>query len=866
MAMAERPLLILPAPESITPPRGGGGAGAIRKPSRDNQVGRFAPVFQRLRTALDGGTSGAMELRDDPSSLAPDRVIVFEIAGTVGDFVKAAARVPGLELMAEYETEEPADELFAIEDTRKGRAGEIRADKAVPGRFYLAMPTAAAFAELLSLWDRWSRGERLGRGYTPFEHVFSQLRALRPWGSEDRILDETVRYWKEEVARDPERAARIEAELWYHVDEVKRRKASQELAQHVTEADGRIVHETVIGEIAYHGALIEIPARSVEALAARQEVHLALADEVMFLRPQSLLLNELDADDVDEPSVEQRAGEASAHEPIAALLDGFPLQGHALLRGRLRLDDPDGMEERAVVSGRVHGTAMASIIIHGDLNAREMALDRRLYVRPLMFAPAGGRERTDEDRLLIDTIHRAVLRMKGSEGEEAAAPSVFLVNLSVGDRRRPFARIVSPLARLLDFLSERYGLLFLVSGGNTIESLQMPEFDTWSEFENADVTQRERAVLEALNRSKHERTILSPAEAVNALTVGAQHHDQVNPRPNPGGAVDPFGDPELPNASSALGLGFRRTIKPEIFLPGGREHLRMGRSGGGIEARFAHPQRLFGLGAAAPDSSGRGQLTRTAYSDGTSSATALATRAAHRIFDSLMDRQGGSLLADMPPEFYAVVVKALLVHRARWNGKCDLLSEICGPAERRRFVERADNVSRFLGFGVPNVLEAMECASNRATLVGFGELEKDKAHRYRVPLPGSLQGVTEPRALTATLAWFTPVKPRHQSYRCVKLEVAPDEPRVALGVDRFNGQPADASIRKGTVFHERFHGERAVPFIDDGHISLKVWCKEDAGGIEEPIRYGIAVTIETEGQIPIYEEIRQRLRVAARAR
>jgi hypothetical protein len=307
-------------------------------------------------------------------------------------------------------------------------------------------------------------------------------------------------------------------------------------------------------------------------------------------------------------------------------------------------------------------------------------------------------------------------------------------------------------------------------------------------------------------------------------------------------------------------------VKPEIYLPGGREYVRMGHSGGGIEVRFGQPQRLYGLSAAAPDSSGQGQLGKTALSDGTSSATALATRAAHRIFDALMDRDRGSLLADMPPEFYAPVVKALLVHRARWsgNGKSELLREICGPGDSRRFVERAENVSRFLGFGVPNALEAMECASNRATLVGFGELPLDHAHKYRVPLPASLERVTEPRTLTVTLAWFTPVKPGHQSYRCVKLEAAPDEPLVSLGVRRFSEQPADASVKKGTLFHEHFYGAKAVPFIDDGHLSLKVWCKEDAGGIDHPIRYGIAVTIESEAAIPIYEEIEQRLRVAPR--
>jgi hypothetical protein len=807
-----------------------------------------------------------MELRDDPSSLAPERVIVFEIAGSVGDFVTAVARVPGLEFMAEYDVEAPPDELFAVEDTRKGREGEIRTDRDVPGRFYLAMPNVGAFRQLLSLWGRWSRGQRLGRGYTPFEHVFAQLRVLRPWGAEDRILEETIDYWREETRDEPDRAVRTEVELWFHQLEAQRREASRYLAAHVNEAGGRIVHETIISEIAYHGALIDIPAHAVTALIERQDVHLALADEVMFLRPQSLLMNELEPEEIDEEGLEKWAGRPATNEPIAALLDGMPLQGHTLLNERLTIDDPDDLESMAIVSKRVHGTAMASLILHGDLNAGEQPLDRPLYVRPILFAPANGREQTDGDRLLIDTIYRAVLRMKGSEGEEAAAPTVFLVNLSIGDTRRPFTRLVSPLARLLDFLSERYAVLFLVSSGNVLAPLELDQFNSWADFERASPDERERAMLEALNSAKHERTILSPAESLNALTIGGQHHDHVAIRAPVANAVDPFNDHELPNPSSALGLGYRRTTKPEIYLPGGREYVRLRRSGGGIEVGFGPPQRLYGLSAAAPDASGQGHLSKTALSDGTSSATALATRAAHRIFDALMDRDGGSLLINMPPEFYSVVVKALLVHRARWNSKSELLKDICGPADGRRHVERTDNISRFMGFGVPNVFEAMECATNRATLVGYGALGLNQAHKYRIPLPASLERVTDPRALAVTLAWFSPVKPGHQSYRCVKLEASPDEPTLSLGVERFKEQPADASVKKGTLFHERYHGRRAVSFLDDGHLALKVWCKEDAGGTDDATRYGLAVTIESESEIPVYEEIEQRLRVAPRPR
>ncbi len=859
--MAERPLLVLPRPDLVAPPKREGRGSKPHLPAKNTQIARFGPGFARLREVLTSRAASPMELRDDPTSLAPDRVVVFEIAGSVDDFTRAVSRVPGFDFMAEYDTEKPPDDRFAEKDTRTGREGQVRRDKQVTGRFYLAMPDVAALRQLVSLWEHWRRGEPLGRGFAPFRHVFAQLRDLRPWGARDRIPDETIAYWREEMARLPDRPVRTEVELWFFKNDDRRQQASRSLAALVAAAGGATIHEAVIPEIAYHGVLIDIPAAELPPLMERREVNIALADDVMFLRPQSLLLAPLETEAVEDGTLGTRQGQPSSDEPIAALLDGVPLQGHVLLADRLMLDDPDDLQSQALVSRRVHGTAMASLILHGDLNAQELPLDRPLYVRPLMLAPAEGSERTAGDRLLIDTIYRAVLRMKGSAGEEAAAPAVFLVNLSMGDVRRPFSGLMSPLARLLDFLSERHGILFLVSGGNVAAPLRLNGFATWTDFEAADAKARERAVLTALNDAKHERTILSPGESLNALTIGARHHDNVRDRPRSHIAVDPFDNDQLPNPSSALGLGFRRTIKPDIYLPGGREHLRMLGSGGHIEAGFSSPSRLFGLNAAAPDTSGQARLTQTALSDGTSSATALATRAAHQVFDALMDRDGGSLLADMPREFYAVAVKALLVHRAQWNDKSRLLKEICGPADGRRWRECGENASRFMGFGIPNVAEILDCASNRATLVGFGALRSDQAHNYRIPLPGSLERVTDPRALTITIAWLSPMRPGYQSYRRVKLEAEPLQPLVSLGVNRWAEQPPDDAVKKGTVFHERFFGERAVPFVDDGHLALRVWCKDDAGDVSRATRYAIAVTIETGTPIPVYAEIQQRLRV-----
>lgn len=863
--MAERPLLILPTADHIAPPRLGGGGSKPFTPNREAQAGRIGPAFRRLRQALDRGPERVMELRADPTALAPDRVVVFEIAGTIANFAKAAERVPGLELMVEYETAAEPDEFFAVKDKRKDREGERREDKMVEGRFYLAMPDVAASEQLLGLYERWARGQDLDEGFAPFKHLFAQLRALRPWGPQDRIPDETIGYWREEARLHPNRPVRTEVELWFRRTPQRREQTAREFRAIVQQAGGTIVHEALIQEIAYHGALVDIPASAIPELTERRNVALALADDVMFLRPQTVLSAppEIDGSTDGPPAADVAVAAAT---PIAALLDGVPLQAHERLAGRLALDDPDDLQARALVNRRFHGTSMASLIVHGDLNAPGAPLTRPLYVRPVMITPENPEvgEHTPTDRLLVDTLYGAILRMKGTQHQAGTARTVFIVNLSLGDRRRPFANLVSPLARLLDYLAATYGIIFMVSAGNVTDQLALPDFNQWREFEAATPEARERAVLTAMFAAKHERSILSPGEAVNVLTIGAHHSDSVAMRVGANAAIDPFEDPALPNVSCAMGLGYRRAVKPDLFLPGGREHLRMAAGGAGVRVMFGRAQRMYGLAAAAPDAGAGGRLNQTVYADGTSAATALATRAAHLIFDSLMDRAGGSLLADIPAEYYGVVVKTLLVHSARWNEKGDLIKEICGPQEPHRSKERSENVTRFLGFGIPDIGRVFDCAENQVTLVGHGTLEPDHAHNYRIPLPAALQGVTDPRSLAITLAWFTPVKPGHQSYRTVKLEAAPTLPREALGVERFKDQPVDQAVKKGTVFHERFFGKRAVPFIDEGHLNVGVWCKDDAGNDGNDVRYAIAVTIEAGTALQVYEQVRQRLLVRAR--
>jgi hypothetical protein len=160
-------------------------------------------------------------------------------------------------------------------------------------------------------------------------------------------------------------------------------------------------------------------------------------------------------------------------------------------------------------------------------------------------------------------------------------------------------------------------------------------------------------------------------------------------------------------------------------------------------------------------------------------------------------------------------------------------------------------------------LKVLDCSPNQATLVGYGEIRKDNSVIYRIPLPPSLERVTIPRSLSITVGWFSPVRPKHQAYRGIRLEAEPvTKSMEALGVKRRTEQPADGSVRKGSIFHEHYDGSSAVPFIDDGHLQLRVWCREDAGAIDDDmVHFGIAITIETDAALPIYQEIEQRIRI-----
>jgi hypothetical protein len=373
-------------------------------------------------------------------------------------------------------------------------------------------------------------------------------------------------------------------------------------------------------------------------------------------------------------------------------------------------------------------------------------------------------------------------------------------------------------------------------------------------------------MLHSLNAAKSQRTLFSPAEALNVLTVGAAHSGSAFNGALPPNAIDPFTDTELPNVVSAMGLGYRKVVKPEILLDGGRAPVRFVAGGQQLVVTpVTAGVRFFGLKAASP--AALGGTRREDFTWGTSVATALATRAGHKIHDVLVDGVNGSNHADLPPEYTALVIKALLVHGAKWGPKGDLMDEIFQPQGQGSHLARRDDIARLLGYGVPQIDRVLDCAENRATMLGYGTISPDSALLYRIPLPPGLDGVRAFRALTVTLAWFSPINSRHQGYRMAALDVSSAAEEKYWITSERQCQPTDKATMRGTVFHERRSGESATVFLDDGYVLLRVSCRAAAGELTENIPYALAVSFEVgvEANIQVYEEIRTRLVTPVRA-
>jgi len=909
--MPERPLLIFPTPavagRDKMKPRFG--SPNYHFPSPQRQKDKLTPRFESMLQSF---------ITDSTAGIEPEYVLVLETTGKIEDFKRAIQAVPGLEWLAEIDTDEiEADDDFfeiakigkrlfyeqvddittkqssdiwmALKDNgfidKNGYITDKHLDdftefiseglaeytdtimsvinkkitdikgKPISGRLFLSMSNQQAMTSLLAEWNKWCANRDVQS--RKWAEIFSNLKTIRRWDIQDRLRETGVeKYWKEELEIKKGTVSKIlfEVELWYRKDRTKRNEIQTKLEQLIESENGSVITKCIINEIRFHAIKAELPPENIERVLASEHTSLFKCDDVMFFRPTGQCAADVYHEGVEEEVFQE--GEVFG-DPVLAILDGDPFVYHSLLKNRLIVDDPDDFGSAYQAKGKKHCTAMASLVCHGELDAGESSpLPRPIYVRPIMkpnsddFINNPPLEHIPKDHFFEDLILRSATRIFEGEGdEEPVAPTIKIINLSICDPARIFFHQLSSCAKLLDWLSEKYQVLFCISAGNNGADIGLEKSKAeLNQLTNEELTKH---TMKIVHRDIRNHRLMAPADSVNALSIGAIHTDKSN-MSNQGNRMDILPTQELPSPITAHGYGFRNSINPEIYLPGGRQlYDYITNNQYGInDIGMAPGQKV----AAAPVNPG--ERNRGIYIRGTSNSAALASRGAALIYE-VLDELRSEADTDIPDEYMAVVIKSLLVHGASWGNSFNILESCLKTRDNSRLFKRI--AARYLGYGIPDIKRVIECTERRATTIGYGSIKKDEKHEFRFPLPPSLSGLNESRRLILTLAWFSPVNAENRKYR--KANLSFDPPGHKVGVTRVNAD--GQQVKNGTIQHEVLEGSEVVTYQDGSNLKIDVICREDAGILDESVNYGLAVTLEVseDVEIPIYEEIKQRIEI-----
>lgn len=772
-----------------------------------------------------------MQLRADPTALAPERLLVFELTGSVLQFEKAVQLVQGLEFLGAEDLEED----------------ELDKDPVI----YLMVPSEGALRNIVTLWAGWRGSQTVPPGFSAWKTLLTQLRDVRPWGPQDRIAPGDFEILSGEAAASAG-SIRIEIELVFRRDGAR---SEQDARAQVIAHGGRVINRSRVEGAGYHALLVDIPVAALQSALAREPASLAGSEAILQIRPQSILRMIAMEEAASDPPA---AVPVPQGDSIAAVFDAVPLSAHPRLTGTLDVDDPFDLEDLAV-GPRKHGTAMASAIVHGDANQPwTRSLERPVYFVSMLYATADPQQpERFPDLLPADMFETALVRMR--EGANPTAPHVIIISASLGDANKPFYGRMSGWARVVDYLAHKYGVLFVISAGNHDASLDTSNM-TAGGFEALSATDKAKVALRASASQIASRRVLAPAEAINAITVGALHSDHFTyPYDLPASTFDVWSNTGLSTVSSALGPGYGGATKPEILAPGGKHHVRLAPDG---DHHRLHPlttnaAAFGGVLVASPPVPGSFDLNATARSVGTSVAAALVTGVAARAHEALEAAYPD--FVQIPSGQRAALLKALLVHGARWTEARDLLVEILGPPSGRHSYRQKDNVRRYLGFGAYDPHAVMNCADDRATLWATGSLQSDQGRRFRVPWPAVMTGKAIAHSVRATLAWFSPPHPGAVAYRAIRMKIVEPGQLGEAGVKATGKQPDPRQAHKGTVVHRHWDGDKAAAIGANDFFDLDI--QREADGVDQAANFALVVTVEMAGQTTVYNEVLNRVAV-----
>ena len=403
-----------------------------------------------------------------------------------------------------------------------------------------------------------------------------------------------------------------------------------------------------------------------------------------------------------------------------------PLLGPAVAESACFVEGEDEFDQVG------HGTAIAGIVLYGDLEACNESNywhpELRLFNGKILDRRGEFEQKTIE-KTLVEAVTYFV---------EEHQCRIF--NLSIGNANAPYdQQHIRGIAYVLDKLARDFDILFIVSAGNFSgsDAPAVPS-KSWRD-EYPEYLLSEQSV------------IIDPAPALNVITVGslAHHNATFDEQRYPEiSQLSPAGEKQ-PSPFTRHGPSVKGALKPELVAHGGNRASPMRFEG----RQWDHTETKLGVLTCNHQFVGNTLFTEVS---GTSFAAPYITHLAGRLLNNY-------------PRASATLLRALLVNNAEMPHEV----ESSFPDKMRESYKRAcrRNIERDVaGYGLIDEDTLYRSSQYVVIMMAEERIENNAHHFFEMPLPTEfLRSQRATREIRVTLAYSPAVRTTRLDYVATRI-------------------------------------------------------------------------------------------------